>query len=83
MVNVIVGAFLGMCFFIIPILAYREGVRLGMQINKGIEPPKLKNPITIAKEIKQEYEQSKEDKKYQNKLDRLLNYTGDLEEEHQ
>ena len=72
----IVGALMGVCFFIVPILAYREGIRIGMQAVKGIEPQKVKSPVTIVKEINQDHELAKADKKFNEDLEKLMTYKG-------
>jgi len=72
----IAGALMGVCFFIVPILAYREGIRIGMQTIKGIEPQKVKGPVTIVKEIKQDHELAKADKKFNEDLEKLMTYKG-------
>lgn len=76
MIEIITGASIAMFFFVVPILAYREGIRVGMQLNKGIEPPALKSPIQVVKEIKQEREQSKSEKKLSSDIDIMMNYSG-------
>lgn len=83
MINTIIGAVLGLCFFIVPVLAYREGIRVGMQLSKGIEPPKVQSPIEVVKEvvkevhdIKLEQEQAKADKKYNDDIAKLMAYYG-------
>jgi len=55
---------------------YREGIRQGMQLNKGIEPPALKSPIQVVKEIQQEHEQSKSEKKLTSDIETMFNYNG-------
>lgn len=77
----IISIALGIALFVCSFLGYREGLRLGMQTAKGIEPPKIRSPITVIKEMKQEHEQNKEEKKYTAGLERLMNYTGDIEDE--
>lgn len=79
MINTIIGAVLGLCFFIVPVLAYREGIRVGMQIGKGIEPPKVQTPVETVKEIvkdvheiKAEQEQLKVDKKFNEDMSKLM-----------
>lgn len=88
MINVIVGALLGVCFFIVPVLAYREGIRIGMMINKGEELPKVNTPIESVKKtiqevkvIKKEHEQEKADKKYNEQLAKLMSYNGEVNDE--
>lgn len=76
----IAGALMGVCFFIIPILAYREGIRIGMQAAKGTEPMKVKTPIKVVKEMKEDIEQTKAAKKFNSDLEKLMSYTGDVNE---
>ncbi|MHC1722745.1 MAG: hypothetical protein AB9836_06020 [Aminipila sp.] len=75
----IAGALMGVCFFIIPILAYREGIRIGMQVAKGNEPVKVKTPVKVVKEMKEDIEQSKAAKKFNSDLERMMSYTGDVD----
>ncbi|SDG47754.1 hypothetical protein [Desulfosporosinus hippei] len=76
-------AILGLCFFIVPVLAFREGIRVGMQANKGIEPPKAQTPIEAVKtvvkevkEIKQSHEIDKAEKKLNDDISKMFNYSG-------
>lgn len=71
-----------MFFFVVPILAYREGIRVGMQLSKGIEPPAIRGPLQIVREGMQEREQSKSEKKLSSDIETMFNYNGgDTEDE--
>lgn len=76
MIDIILGALLGILFFMFPALMYREGIRVGMQLNKGIEPPALKTPIQVVKAVIQEREQSKAEKKLNSDIETMFNYSG-------
>ena len=76
MIEIITGASIAMFFCVVPILAYREGIRVGMQLNKGIEPPELKTPIQVVKAVIQEREQSKSEKKLSSDIETMFNYNG-------
>ena len=67
---------MGVLFFMLPALMYREGIRVGMQLNKGIEPPALKTPIQVVKAAIQEREQSKSEKKLSSDIETMFNYSG-------
>ena len=88
MSGIIVGAVIGLCIFIIPILSYREGIRIGMTISKGVEPEKVRTPtekvrkaIKEVRDIKTEHEEIKANKKFEEDMKKFMDYTGDVEEE--
>ena len=76
MITILISGVFGLCFFIVPALMYREGIRVGMQLNKGIEPPTLKTPIQVVKAVMQEREQSKSEKKLSSDIETMFNYSG-------
>jgi len=88
MLMVISSVIIAIMLFLCAYLGYREGLRLGMQTSKGVEPAKIRSPVEVVKNIvkevnqtKQEHEQAKLEKKYAEDLEKLLNYTGDVEDE--
>lgn len=88
MLMVILSMIVAIVLFLCAFLGFKEGLRIGMQTSKGVEPPKLNNPIEIVKEIKKEHEQTlrekeqiKADKIFNEKMDRMMNYTGGDEDE--
>lgn len=81
LINLITSAIIAIVLFYCAFLGYKEGLRLGMQATKGIEPQKIRSPVQVIQQMKQEHEQSKADKKFEEGLSRLMNYTGEVEEE--
>lgn len=88
MLIVITTAGLSIVLFLCAFLGFKAGLRLGMQTAKGAEPEKIRSPVQVVKDtikevkqIKLEHEQEKEEKKYASDLEKLMNYTGDIEDE--
>lgn len=81
----IISTALGIVLFLCLYLGFRTGLRLGMNVAKGITPPPVKNPVVAIQdainEIKQHDDQIKADKLFTEGLYNMLNYTGDLPEE--
>ena len=73
----IVSTILGIVLFLCLYFAFREGLRLGMDVSKGkpIEP--LKTPIRAIQENKTSKETEKANKEFQDELNAIMSYTGD------
>jgi len=76
--SVIIAIMLFLCSF----LGFKQGLKLGMQSAKGIEPI-TKSPIAIIKEIVKEHQETKlekelaeQEKKYNEGVERMMHYTG-------
>ncbi|GKX27854.1 hypothetical protein SH1V18_03340 [Vallitalea longa] len=70
---------LGIAFCIVPLLAYRKGLKDGLAIKQN-EPitPLIKNPVKAVKEYKEEKEISQKDKEKLEELEEWLGYGGDI-----
>ena len=66
--------------FFIGILAYRIGLQDGLNINKGKDIEPVPNPVTATykavAEIKENGEQKKEEKEFNEQLNNLFGYDG-------
>jgi hypothetical protein len=66
--------------FFIGILAYRIGLQDGLNINKGKDIKPIPNPVTATykavSEIKENSEQKKEEKEFNEHLNNLFSYDG-------
>ncbi|MCT4545094.1 MAG: hypothetical protein N4A63_16310 [Vallitalea sp.] len=71
-----IGAIIGLCFFIVPIWAYRKGLKDGLNIktNKPLEP--IRNPVEIVQEVKEEKKLSKEEEQKQKEWNEWNEYGG-------
>lgn len=71
--ELIIGALIGVCFFIVPIWSYRRGLKDGLALNKDkpIEP--IKSPIQA---VQQHIETKKADKKQQEELEGISAIMG-------
>lgn len=78
---VIAGIVFGLCLFILPLWAYRRGIRDGLELNQGKTPEPIKSPvqaITEHRERKQEKKQNKEaEDALAEGLANLMSYNGD------
>lgn len=74
----ITGVVLGLCFFIVPVWAYRRGLKDGLGINQGkeIEPirPSISTPFVQARD---QHEMDKMMEGFNN----IMTYTGDPQKE--
>ena len=85
--NIILAAMLIVAFFMC-INSYILGLKHGKQlVNKEI-PINFKDPLTWCKEVKKEHELTKlekelakEEKKYTEGIERMMSYTGEVENE--
>jgi hypothetical protein len=74
-------AILGLCFFMVPLWAYRKGLKDGLAINRGagnIEP--IRSPIQIMKQQKEVKAAKIQQDKMLEGLQNLLSYDGSKQE---
>lgn len=69
---------LSIVFFLCLYLGFREGLRLGQKVSKGEEIKPLKSPITALKEHKENKEQEKLNKEFEQEYQAMMNYDGDI-----
>lgn len=76
MIELIIGALIGGCFFIVPLWAYRRGLKDGLAIsnNRTIEP--IKTPAQVIREEVQRTEDKKDTDQFIQGLNNLLSYDG-------
>jgi hypothetical protein len=81
----IISTALAIVLFLCFLLAFLFGLRLGKTVSEGKNIPTpmqaVKTVIKEVKAIKQEHEQDKADKKYNEALERLYSYTGEVDDE--
>jgi hypothetical protein len=73
----IISTALSIVLFSILYLGFRTGLRLGQSVARGNTIPPIKNPIQAIQEHRENKEQAKADKEYNEGLQAILNYTGD------
>ena len=81
--NIAIAAGVGILLFLCLFLGYREGLRLGMRASKGIEPPPIKSPVQIVRDIKERHEIKKEIEAIKSFEDEVNSHDGYTEEERQ
>jgi len=76
MFELIIGTIVGACIFIIPLWAYRKGLKDGLAIkqDKPIEP--IKTPVQVVQQVQQERKEQQEADKFMRGLQNLLSYDG-------
>lgn len=72
----ILSAVLGLCFFLIPLWAYRKGLKDGLAINKGKEPEPIKTPVRMVTEAREAKKNQEETDKITQGLMNILRYDG-------
>ena len=78
---ILASAGLAIVLFLCAFVGYREGLRLGMQAAKGIEPKPIKGPLKAIKDIRAGKEQEKADKLFIEGFNNIFGYTGDISPE--
>jgi hypothetical protein len=73
----IISTALAIVLFLCLYFAFREGLRLGMNVSKGKDIEPLKTPIKAIQEHKTNKEVEKANKEFQDELNSILSYTGD------
>ena len=73
-ISTIIGIVLFLCLF----LGFKEGLRLGMNAAKGIQPAPLKNPVQAVIETVEGVKAHKDNDEYDKELAEMMRYTGDL-----
>lgn len=80
-IYVIIGASLGLCFFIGSLWAYRRGVKDGMAMAKGNTPPPIQTPVQAVQSRVEARKEAKAAKEQEDAvttgLMNLLAYNGD------
>jgi len=77
---IITSTALAIVLFLCLYFAFREGLRLGMNVSKGKEIKPFKTPIRAIQEHKTNKEVEKANKEFQDELNALMSYTGDESE---
>ena len=72
MITVAVGAVLGLLF----LLVYERGVRVGMDLNKGVEPAPIRSPVAVMKQRKEAKETKIQDDKIVEGMSNIFSYEG-------
>ena len=70
--ELITGAIIGLCFFIVPMWAYRRGIKDGIALIKGKAIQPIQTPIQA---VKKHTEAKADDKKQQEEgIQNIMNY---------
>jgi len=72
-----IGTTIGIVLFLCLYFAFREGLRLGMNVSKGKDIEPVKTPIRVIQEHKTNKEVEKANKEFQDELNAIMSYTGD------
>jgi hypothetical protein len=74
MLNQILGALIGVCFFIVPLWAYRRGLKDGLAIkqDKPIEP--IKTPVQSIKKYLDTKKSKEGEKEAMQGIHNIMNY---------
>lgn len=74
----IISTALGIVLFLCLLLGFKEGLRLGMNTAKGIQPTPLRNPVQAVIETVEGVKAHKDNEEYDKELAEMMRYTGDL-----
>lgn len=77
---IVAGIVFGLCFFIVPVWAYRKGLKDGLAVSQGraIEP--IKNPVQVVQENRAARHTKAEQDRFREGLNNLLSYDGSPQE---
>lgn len=64
----IAGIVFGLCLFILPMWAYRLGVKDGLALNQGKTPETIKNPVQAIVEHRERKTEKKQNKEAEDAL---------------
>lgn len=78
MVYLIACVTIAIILFLCLFLGFKEGLRLGMNAAKGIQPAPLKNPVQAVIETVEGVKAHKDNEEYDKELAEMMGYTGDL-----
>lgn len=68
------GVVIGLCLFILPLWAYRRGIKDGMELSKGNTLPQIDTPIEAIQKRVESHQQAKEAKDQQDSMtDGIMN----------
>jgi hypothetical protein len=81
MMIAIISTALSIVLFLCLYLGFRTGLRLGMNTAKGITPEPIKTPLKAVQEYKENKEQAEANKLYNEGLNAILTYNGDIPKE--
>ena len=81
MIYIIVSACSVIALFACFIAGYKEGLRLGMRAQKGIEPPQIKSPVKALSDTIERIENKRQAKEEENIFAMLDNFDGYTDEE--
>lgn len=76
----ILSIVLGLCFFVVPLLAYRRGLKDGLNIQQGKQPEPIKSPVQHIRDRKEQKEAEKEQDMMMEGLQNILSYDGEPQE---
>lgn len=77
----IIGVTFGLCLFILPLWAYRRGLKDGLAIQQGKAPEPIKTPVAMYKQHTEVKEAKREQSKLSQGIHNLMSYDGSPQEE--
>ena len=81
MAYIIVSACSVIALFVCFIAGYKEGLRLGMRAQKGIEPPQIKSPVKAVVDAVERIQNTRQAKEEENIFALLDSFDGYTDEE--
>jgi len=72
----ITGTVIGLCLFILPMWAYRKGLKDGLNINQGKDIEPIKTPVRMVREAREAKKSQEETDKITQGLMNILTYDG-------
>ena len=78
MLIAIISVSLAIVIFLCFLLAFKMGLRLGMNASKNITPPPIKTPVQAVGDWWKGKEAKKEDKELKDAFNTVLSYDGDV-----
>lgn len=74
--QLILGAVIGLCFFIVPMWAYRRGIKDGLAIQQGKAPEPIKTPSQVIQSHKEAKQVKATQDQFMQGLNNILSYDG-------
>lgn len=70
----------GLGFFIVPLWAYRRGLKDGLAINQGKSIEPIKTPIQMIEQHKEQKKTQKQEDYLAQGVSNIMSYVGDVQE---
>jgi len=74
MIEIIIGAIIGLCFFCIPMWCYRRGLQDGIKLNNKEPIQPIKMPVTVIQDYKETKETKKKNDTFVEGFNNMMNF---------